>query len=103
MTEGTLKKLYCLIIPFGYLVTDRVNQEYQADEWVFNRMRTNMVRSKRETLAFLYKLDGYADRHGFKNGQANVRVGAGISLLDNHYRRQTAAWRRLNHLKEAIK
>ena len=63
----------------------------------------NWAARSRETLAFLYKLDGYADRHGFKDGQAEIRVGAGISLLDNHYRRQTAAWMRLNHLKDAIK
>ena len=61
-------------------------------------------RSKRETLAFLYKLDGYANKHGFRDGRGKVRLGAdSASFLDIHYRRQTAAWRRLEHLKEKIK
>jgi len=102
MTDGTLRKLYWLVIPFGYLVSDKVNQDFQADEWVFNRMRS-LGRTNRETLAFLKKLDGYAAKHGFKNGQAKVRLGPDSSLLDIHYRRQTAAWRRLDHLKESFK
>jgi len=102
MNGGTLRKLYWLIIPFGYLVSEKVNQDYQADEWVFDRMR-NLGRSKRETLAFLNKLDGYASKHGFKDGKAKVQLHSDSSLLDIHYRRQTAAWRRLEHLKERIK
>jgi hypothetical protein len=63
----------------------------------------NLGRTNRETLAFLKKLDGYAEKHGFKNGQAKARLGPESSLLDIHYRRQTAAWRRLDHLKENFK
>jgi Peptidase family M48 len=101
MNGGTLRKLYWLIIPFGYLVSDKINQDYQADEWVLSRMRS-LGRTNRETLAFLRKLDGYAEKHGFKNGHAKVRLGPETSLLDIHYRRQTAAWRRLDHLKERV-
>jgi hypothetical protein len=103
MTGGTIRKLYWLILPLGYLVTDKVNQDFEADEWTFTRMR-GFGRSKRETLAFLYKLDGYATRHGFRDGRAKVRLGVeSASFLDIHYRRQTAAWERLDHLKEKFK
>ncbi len=103
MKGGTLRKLYWLVIPFGYLVSDKVNQDFEADDWTFRRMRS-FGRSKRETLAFLYKLDGYAAKHGFRDGRGKVRLAAdSSSLLDIHYRRQTAARLRLERLKENIK
>ncbi len=98
MTEGTLQKLYWLIIPFGYLVSDSVNQDLEADEWVCNRMR-GFGRSKREILIFVQRLAGYAETHGFKNGRVKPRSGQDLSPLDNHYRAHTAALRRLKHLK----
>jgi hypothetical protein len=99
MTGGTLRKLYWVIIPLGYME----NQDYAADEWTFTRMR-NFGRSKREGLAFLYKLDGYATKHGFRDGRAKVSMAPELlSFLDIHYRRQTAAWKRLEHLKERAK
>ncbi len=97
MTDGTLRKLYWMVIPLGYLVSDKVNHDFLADEWVFTRMRT-LDRTNRETLAFLKKLDGYAVKHGFREGRAKVRLGPESSLLDIHYRRQTAAHKRLDHL-----
>jgi hypothetical protein len=103
MEGGTIRKLYWLVIPFGYLVSDKVNHDYEADDWAFSRMR-GFGRSKREALAFLYKLDGYANKHGFRDGRGKVRLAAdSSSLLDVHYRRQTAARLRLEHLKESIK
>jgi hypothetical protein len=103
MEGGTIRKLYWLVLPFGYLVSDKVNHDYEADDWTFSRMR-GFGRSKRETLAFLYKLDGYANKHGFRDGRGKVRLAAdSSSLLDVHYRRQTAARLRLEHLKESIK
>jgi hypothetical protein len=99
MTGGTLRKLYWVIIPLGYLE----NQDYAADEWTLTRMR-NFGRSKREGLAFLYKLDGYATKRGFRDGRAKVSMAPELlSFLDIHYRRQTAAWKRLEHLKELAK
>jgi hypothetical protein len=103
MKGGTLRKLYWLVIPLGYLVSDKVNQDFEADDWVSSRMRS-FGRSKRETLAFLYKLDGYATKNGFRDGRGKVRLAAdSSSLLDIHYRRQTAARLRLEHLKESTK
>ncbi len=99
MSGGTLRKLYWMVLPFGYLES----QDYEADEWTFTRMR-NFGRSRRESLAFLYKLDGYATKHGFRDGRGKVRMAPeSSSFLDIHFRRQTAAWRRLEHLKEQIK
>ena len=73
MSGGTIRKLYWLIIPFGYLATDKINQDFEADEWTFNRIR-GFGRTKRETLAFLYKLDGYASKHGFKDGRPKIEL-----------------------------
>ena len=99
MTGGTIRKLYWVILPLGYLE----NQDYAADEWTFTRMRS-FGRSKRESLAFLNKLDGYATKHGFRDGRAKARMAPEeSSFLDIHYRRQTAAWKRVEHLKEQMK
>jgi hypothetical protein len=99
MSGGTIRKLYWVILPLGYLE----NQDYAADEWTATRMR-NFGRSRRESLAFLYKLDGYATKKGFRDGRAKVRLAPeASSFLDIHYRRQTAAWKRLEHLKEILK
>jgi hypothetical protein len=99
MSGGTIRKLYWVILPLGY----PENQDYAADEWTATRMR-NFGRSRRESLAFLYKLDGYATKKGFRDGRAKVRMSPeASSFLDIHYRRQTAAWKRLEHLKEILK
>jgi hypothetical protein len=101
MTQGTLQKLYWLIIPFGYLVSDKVDQEFEADEWVSNKMQ-RFGRSRREILLFLQKLEGYAKKNGFENGRAKPKPGRDVSPLENHYRSQTAVRKRLKHLKEFI-
>src|SRR5262249_39815212 len=101
MTEGTLQKLYWLIIPFGYLATDKVDQEFDADEWVLYRME-GFPRSRHEMLTFLNKLDGYAKNHGFGNGRGKPQPGHDLSPLENHYRAKTAAWARLKHLKKLM-
>jgi hypothetical protein len=94
LSEGTLQKLYMLIIPFGYLDLD-----LEADAWVYRRMK-QLGRTERETLTFLRKLEGYAKANGFENGRAKPQPGRDASPLDNHFRAHIAAWRRLKHLKE---
>jgi hypothetical protein len=93
MPWGTVQKLYGLIIPAAFLD----DQEYEADAWVFRRMRTQ-GRTNRECLAFLNKLEGYAKIHGFENGRAKPNPGA--SIIDNHLPAHTAAYKRLKRLKE---
>lgn len=99
MNMGTLQKLYGLIIPLGYLDSNKVVHDFQADEWVASQMLL-IERSRRETLNFLQILDGYARSHGFWNGHARPEVNA--SPIENHYRAGTATWQRLKHLKEFI-
>jgi hypothetical protein len=99
MREGTLQKLYMLIIPFGYLEKGKFAQEFDADDWVAIRMQ-RFQHTRREILVFLTKLDGYAKKHGFDNGHIRPQLGRGVSPLENHYRAQTAAWERLKQLKE---
>lgn len=97
LTEGTLQKLYMMIIPFGYLD----DQEFEADAWVYRRMR-QLGRTDREVLAFLRKLEGNAKDNGFYNGRAKPKPSRDSSPIDNHIRAHTAAWKRLKQLKEII-
>lgn len=99
MTEGTLQKLFMLILPFGYLENDKGDQEFEADDWVSNRMQ-RFGRTRREILVFLQKLEGFARHNGFENGRIKPKPGHDLSPLENHYRAQTAARKRLKHLKE---
>jgi hypothetical protein len=101
MTEGTLQKLFMLILPFGYLASDTVDQEFQADELVAQRMQ-RIGRTRRETLVFLQKLEGYARTHQFSEGRVQPQPGRDLSPRENHYRAQTAPRKRLKHLKEFI-
>jgi hypothetical protein len=101
MTQGTLQKLYWLILPFGYLATDTVDQEFEADRWAAVRMQ-GLGRTRREILVFLQKMDGYARGHGFGDGRGRPQPGRDLSPLENHYRAQTAARKRLRHLKEFL-
>jgi Peptidase family M48 len=98
MNEGTLQKLFMLILPYGYLRTDTVNQEFEADEWIANKMQ-RLGRTRREILVFLNKLEGYAKTNGFAGGEMKPERGHDLSPLENHYRAQTAARTRLKHLK----
>jgi hypothetical protein len=95
---GTLQKLYWLIFPAGYLSSDKVDQEFEADEWVANRMQ-RLQRTRREILIFLNKFEGYAKAHSFVEGRAEPRPDHDVSMLDNHYRAQTGARKRFKHLK----
>jgi Peptidase family M48 len=101
MNEGTLQKLFMLILPFGYLRTDTVDQEFEADKWVANKMQ-RVGRTRREILVFLNKLEGYAKTNGFAGGEMKPERGHDLSPLENHYRAQTAARTRLKHLKEVM-
>ena len=77
MKEGTLQKLFMLILPFGYLEIENkgVDQEFDADDWVANRM-LQLGRTRRETLVFLQKLEGYSKTHGFYDGRVTPQAGA---------------------------
>ncbi len=97
MKMGTLQKLYWWIIQAGYLESDQVNHEFEADEWVARRMG-QFGRTRREILIFLQRFTDYANKHGFSSGHAKPNANA--SPLENHYRAKTAARYRLKHLKE---
>ncbi len=95
LSEGTLQKLYWMIIPFGYYPDDL---DYQADAWSYRRMR-ELARTDRESLAFLRKLEGYAKESGFENGRGKPKPGRDSSPIENHFRAHPAAWKRLKQLK----
>ena len=96
--DGTLQKLYFLIIPHAY-----PNElEFAADAWVYRRMK-QLGRSEHDCFAFLRKLDSYAKANGFDDGRGKVedlfKDGRGKpdatparSPIENHLRAHTAAW-----------
>jgi hypothetical protein len=94
---GTLRKLYMLIIPFAYPDA----QEFEADAWAYRRMKAR-GRTDHECLAFLRKLEGYAQAHGFENGRGKPQLGKDSSLLENHLRAHTAPRKRVKQLKELM-
>ena len=101
LPRGTMFKIYLVILPFGYIVNDKLNQEFDADEWVCNKMMQSL-RSRRQTLAFLHKLEGYSKDNGFYTGRKPPPKAGNLSPADNHYRAQVAARDRLKHAKEFI-
>jgi len=96
MPLGTIQKIYMIIIPGAYLETGKIHQEFEADDWVAKRMQ-GLRRTRREILMFLAKLEGYAEKHGFRNGRITPAPARGV---ENHYRAKTAARKRSEHLKE---
>ncbi len=104
-SEGTLQKLYFLIIPYGY----PDDLEYAADAWIYQRMK-HLDRSEHDCLKFLRTLDQYARAKGFENGRGKpqdlmkeergeLEGIRGISPIDDHVRSHPAAYDRLSHLK----
>ena len=69
----------------------------------YSRMR-GFGRSKRESLTFLYKLDGYATERGFRDGRAKVGWVSNFGIV-SRYPLSKADGRlgRLEHLKEKFK
>jgi len=103
--DGTLRKLYFLIIPHAY--PDEL--EFAADEWAYRAMKW-IGRSDYECLRFLRTLESYAKSQGFADGHCNLegllKLDGGeskanliISPLDNHLRAHTAPKSRLDKLK----
>jgi Zn-dependent protease with chaperone function len=105
-SDGTLQKLYFLIIPYGY--PDPL--EFAADEWVYRRMK-QLGRSDHDCFKFLRILDRYAEANGFQQGRGKPEEllkenrddpegRRAISPIDNHLRSHPAADERLRHLKK---
>src|SRR5262249_6846473 len=97
LPEGTLQKLYMLIIPFAYLDA----QEFEADAWAYRRMEERLP-TDRESFALLRELDGYAKANVFETGRARPRIDRDSSPIETHLRAHTAAWKRLKELKATI-
>lgn len=86
-----------LMVPIGLGYPDA--QEFAADTWAYQRMTTQLEHTRRETLMFLIKLQGFSERNGFRNGRAIPESKSGLTLVENHYRAHPAAWDRLDRLK----
>jgi hypothetical protein len=93
-TDGTLQKLYLLIIPYAY----PPDFEFTADRWVYQKMK-QLGRNDYECLKFLRRLESYAKAQGFADGQAKPQTNSIISPLDNHLRAHIAPKSRLDQLK----
>jgi hypothetical protein len=90
---GTLPQFYFLIFPLGYVE----EQDFEADRWVYTRMM-QLDHTRRESLAFLRKLEGYARSHGFENGRGQPKPGPEASLPENHLRAHPLVRARLKRL-----
>ncbi len=93
---GTLPKFLLLIFPRGYF-PDKL--DFEADKWAYQQMAI-LQRSRRERLAFLRKLKGYAEINGFENGRGKPsKPGPESSPVENHLRAHPAPYKRLNQLE----
>jgi Zn-dependent protease with chaperone function len=94
---GTLELFYLLIFPRGY----SPNLEFEADVWALRQLQ-QLKHSKRESLAFMQKLDRYAEANGFLQGSMAPESGRAASLFENHYRAHPNASTRLKKLKAIV-
>jgi hypothetical protein len=92
--DGTLTKLYLLMIPMAY--PDEM--EYAADKWALQAMK-QLGRSDHDCLAFLRKLDAYAKRGGFAAARARPKDEPLPSPVENHLRSHPTPRKRLDELK----
>jgi hypothetical protein len=97
--DGTLIKLYLLVIPLAY--PDEL--ELAADKSAFQAMK-RLGRSNHDCLAFLRKLEALARREGFLAGRAGpVAEPEGMpkgSPIENHLRSHPAVRKRLENVKQ---
>jgi hypothetical protein len=104
--DGTLQKLYFLILPHAF----PKELEFAADYADYQRMK-RLGRTDHDCLAFLRKLETYAKANGFADGQGKLEdlhregiskqgAASAISPIENHLRAHTAAWERLSQLKQ---
>jgi hypothetical protein len=77
---GTLSKAYLVILPWGYWPEDL---DLEADRWAFEQLR-KFGRTRRESLAYLRKLQDHAKKHGFGFERQKPRAGDDSSILENH-------------------
>lgn len=89
---GTLQQFY-LLISFGY----PPENEYAADVWTYQRMK-KLDRTRRESLAFLRKFQDYAKTHKFEGGGKLPPAESKSPGVENHFRAQPAAFKRLAKL-----
>jgi hypothetical protein len=92
---GTLPQFLLIIFPWAYH-PDQL--DFEADRWADLQMQ-RLDRTKRERLAFLRKLEGFARDEGFENDRAPPELTANSSPVENHLRAHPAAYKRLKQLK----
>jgi Peptidase family M48 len=93
---GTLPKFLLLLFPRGYY-PDKL--DFDADRWAYQQMEL-LQRTKRERLAFLRKLMGYSELHGFENGRGKpAKPDEHASPIENHLRAHPAPYKRLKELE----
>ncbi len=94
---GTVEALYKLVIPLAY--PDEM--DYEADRWALERM-TELGHGRRESLAFLRKLEAHARGHGYPGGRGRPDPRVDGSVLDNHVRAHVNARSRLERAKKLV-
>jgi hypothetical protein len=94
---ATVPLFYSLIIPWGY----KEKQDLEADEWAWRRM-SQAGSTRRESLAFLRKLDNFAEKNGFANIRKTPPENPRIAPLDHHLRSHPIPRKRLKSLLELM-
>jgi len=82
MAKG-IDTLAQLMVPISLGFPDA--QEFAADSWAYQQMTTQLNRTRRESLMFLIKLQGFSERNGFRNGRGLPEPSSGRTLAENHY------------------
>lgn len=86
--------LSALLIPLLFAYPDK--DEFEADAWAYQQLLKRPDRTRRQARMFLYRLDGFAEEAGFRNGRKPLDR---LILVENHYRAHPAADVRLEKIK----
>ena len=94
---GTLGVLYQIVIPYAY--PEAMDDE--ADRWALARLG-KLGRDRRKSLAFLRKLESYAEEESFSGGRVKPEPDPDRSVIDNHLRAHVSARSRLENAKKYL-
>jgi hypothetical protein len=92
---GTLAKAYLVILPWGYYPE---TLDFEADRWAGERLKA-LARTRRESLSFLLKLQGYAKKNHFERERKQPERDADSSILENHIKAHPRVRERLEKLE----
>jgi hypothetical protein len=97
-TLGTAEIYYKFVIPLSY--PDEM--DFEADRRALDCM-ASMGRGKHESLAFLRKMNRFAQANNFAQGRVKPKAGRDRSVVDNHLRAHVGVMTRLSKADAYLK